>query len=176
MGVLKDVLSISGQGGLFKFISQGRNGVIVESLESKKRMNASASFKISALEDIAIFTDEEELPLEEVMKKIYQKEEGKKCINHKSPNDELIAYFVDIIPDYDKDRVYVSDMKKVYKWYNILVNNDMLNFDADTEDKVKDEKEEKKEEKKEVNEKTKEEKVPEKKKGNSNAGNKKTTA
>ncbi len=150
MGVLKDVLSISGQGGLFKFISQGRNGIIVESIENNKRMNASASFKISALEDIAVFTEEEEIPLEEVMKKIYDKEAGKPCINHKADNEELKSYFNSIIPDYDRERVYVSDMKKVVKWYNILINNQMLDFEA--EDK-KEQEAEGKEEKQHVEEK-----------------------
>jgi len=149
MGVLKDVLSISGQSGLFRFISQGRQGVIVESIESKKRMNASASFKISALEDIAIFTEDKELPLEEVMKRIYQKEQAKSCINHKSPTDELVTYFKEIVPDYDQDRVYVSDMKKVCKWYNILIENNMLSFEESEEEKEENEESKENEEKEE---------------------------
>jgi hypothetical protein len=132
--MLKDILSISGYGGLFKFISQGRTGIIVESLEDKKRMNASATAKISALEDIAIFTDTEDKPLKDVFKAIYEKENGKESINHKSSADELKNYFSDILPDYDRDRVYVSDIKKVINWYNILHKFDLLNFSDETEE------------------------------------------
>jgi uncharacterized protein DUF6852/uncharacterized protein DUF5606 len=149
--MLKDILSISGHGGLFKFISQGRTGIIVESLEDKKRMNASASAKISALEDIAIFTDTEDLPLKDVFKAIFDKTNGEAAINHKSSADELKKYFAEILPDYDRDRVYVSDIKKVINWYNILQKSEMLNFDEEETDEV--------EEKAEVKEK----KTPEKK-------------
>ena len=149
--MLKDILSISGQGGLFKFISQGRSGVIVESLETKKRMNASAATKISALEDIAIFTDVEDKPLKDVFKAIFEKENGGVAINHKSSANELKDYFVNILPDYDRDRVYVSDIKKVINWYNILHKLEMLNFDEEEQentDDAKEAKEEKVEEKK----------------------------
>ncbi|MCB2195186.1 MAG: DUF5606 domain-containing protein [Bacteroidetes bacterium] len=150
--MLKDILSISGYGGLFKFISQGRNGIIVESLEDKKRMNASATAKISALEDIAIFTETEDIPLKDVFKAISEKENGGEAIKHKSSADELKSYFEEVLPDYDRDRVYVSDIKKVVQWYNILHKFDMLNFDEEEETEEKQEEvnaEEKKEEKKE---------------------------
>ncbi len=129
--MLKDILSISGHGGLFKFISQGRTGIIVESLEDQKRMNASATAKISALEDIAIFTDTEDVPLKDVFKAIFDKENGEAAINHKSSADELKKYFADALPDYDRDRVYVSDIKKVINWYNILHKFEMLNFEEE---------------------------------------------
>ncbi len=142
--MLKDILAISGYGGLFKFISQGRTGIIVESLEDNKRMNASATAKISALEDIAIFTDIDDIPLKDVFKAIYEKENGGISINHKSSADELKNYFAEILPDYDRDRVYVSDIKKVISWYNILHKFEMLNFDENNEEQgtedVKDEK------------------------------------
>lgn len=150
--MLKDILSISGYGGLYKYISQGRNGIIVESLEDKSRMNASASAKISALEDIAIFTDTEDLPLKDVFKKISEKENGGLAIAHKSSANELKSYFAEVLPDYDRDRVYVSDIKKVINWYNILHKFEMLNFEE--EEEVKEE---------EVKEEAKEEKVPTKK-------------
>lgn len=95
---LKDILSISGYGGLFKFVSQGRNGIIVEGIEDKKRMHAHASAKISALEDIAIYTDDEEVALGEVFNRIYEKENGKSTISHKSSNEELKKYFAEILP------------------------------------------------------------------------------
>jgi len=149
--MLKDILSISGHSGLFKFISQGRHGIIVESLENKKRMNASATAKISALEDIAIFTDTEDIALNDVFKAIYEKEDGGEAISHKSSADELKSYFEEILPDYDRDRVYVSDIKKVIQWYNQLHKLEMLNFEeeeeeAKEEDKKTDEKEQKEEE------------------------------
>jgi hypothetical protein len=132
--MLKDILSISGYGGLFRFISQGRTGIIVESLEDQKRMNANANAKISALEDIAIFTDIEDMPLKDVFKAVFDKENGGASINHKSSANELKKYFEEVLPDYDRDRVYVSDIKKVINWYNILHKFEMLNFDEEVEE------------------------------------------
>ncbi len=131
---LKDILAISGKPGLFKFISQGRNGIIVESLTDNKRIHAPATAKISALEDIAIFTDEEEVPLHDVFKKINEKENGGKTIDHKSNPEELKSYMTDVLPNYDRDRVYVSDLKKLYQWYNILHELDMLTFEEEKTD------------------------------------------
>ena len=131
---LKDILAISGKPGLYKFISQGRNGIIVESLTDNKRIHAPATAKISALEDIAIFTDEEEVSLQDVFKKINEKEEGGKTIAHKSSPEELKSYMVDVLPNYDRDRVYVSDLKKLYQWYNILHDLDMLTFEEEEEE------------------------------------------
>ena len=157
--MLKDILSISGYGGLFKFISQGRTGIIVESLEDKKRMNASATVKISALEDIAIFADTEDIPLKDVFKAIFEKENGGASINHKSSANELKDYFAEVLPEYDRDRVYVSDIKKVINWYNTLHKFEMLNFEEEEEeteektDEKAEAKEEPKAEKKEEDEK-----------------------
>lgn len=133
---LKDILAISGKPGLFKFISQGRNGIIVESLMDNKRLHAPATAKISALEDIAIFTDEEEVPLKDVFKKIHEKENGDKTIDHKASPDELKAYMEDLLPTYDREKVYVSDLKKLYNWYNILHDLDMLSFDDEEEEET----------------------------------------
>jgi len=131
---LKDILAISGKGGLFKFLSQGRNGIIVESFEDKKRMNVTASSKVSALEDIAVYTDEEEVSLHDVLKAIYEKEEGKSSINHKSDPETLKNYFSEVLPDYDQSRVYVSDIKKIINWYNLLHKHEKLNFDEKDEE------------------------------------------
>ncbi len=131
---LKDILAISGKSGLFKFISQGRNGIIVESFDDHKRMAVPSSAKVSALEDIAIFTDKEEVPLADVFKKIYEKESGKETINHKSSPEELKALLESILPNYDKERVYVSDMKKLVHWYNILVSLNMIDLKEDKEE------------------------------------------
>lgn len=139
---LKEILAISGYGGLFRFISQGRNGVIVEGLTDKKRMNATSSMRVSALEDIAIFTSDKEVPLKEVFRIIFKKEDGKPCIDPKSPNDKLKAYFSEILPDYDQDKVYVSDMKKVFSWYNILLGAQMIDLEEDKEPETAEAKEE----------------------------------
>jgi hypothetical protein len=139
---LKDIMTISGKSGLFKYISQGRNGIIVESFHDKKRTFIHVNTKASSLEDIAIYTEKEEMPLADVFKKIFDKEQGKKTIDHKSSPDELKQYFENILPDYDKDRVYVSDIKKVIYWYNTLANLKLLKFDEKEEKKENEKKEE----------------------------------
>ncbi len=125
---LKDFLAIGGYPGLFKFVSQAKNGIIVESLLDKKRMPAYASAKVSALDDIAIFTETEEVPLSVVFSKIYEKEKGGVALPAKSSPDVLMAYFLEILPDFDKSRVYASDIKKVISWYNILHGLNLLNL------------------------------------------------
>jgi hypothetical protein len=134
---LKDILAISGKGGLFKFISQGRNGIIVESFEDHKRTVVHSSAKVSALEDIAIFTASEEIPLGDVFKKLYDKEGGKPTISHKSSPDELKTLLESILPEYDRERVYVSDMKKLVHWYNLLLSLNLLNPEEETEEEEK---------------------------------------
>jgi hypothetical protein len=117
---VKDLMSISGKGGLFRFLAQARNGVVVESLIDKKRTVAPPSARVSALEDISIFAQEEDVPLADVLMKIHKKENGGAAIDPKSGNEELKAYFTEVLPDYDSDRVYISDIKKVLTWYNLL--------------------------------------------------------
>jgi hypothetical protein len=128
---LKDLMSISGYGGLYRFVSQARNGIIVESLETGKRMNAFATMKVSALEDIAIYTKEKEIPLEEVLVNLHKYEKGGEAISPKSDPDELKDYFSAVLPEYDRERVYVSDIKKVLIWYNLLLKYDLLKFDEE---------------------------------------------
>jgi hypothetical protein len=123
---LKDILSISGKGGLFKFIAQARNGIIVESMEDHKRHVAPATARVSSLDDIAIFTEEEEVPLADIFMSIHKKTEGKACISHKASSNDLKDYFVELVPDYDEERVYISDIKKVFQWYNQLLAHDLL--------------------------------------------------
>ena len=125
--MLKGILAIAGQPGLFKLVSNTKSGFIVESLIDKKRTPAHATSKISALEDIAIFTEEGDVQLQEVIKNIKEKENGGQAISHKASGNDLKAYMRAVLPNYDEDRVYVSDMKKVFQWYNILQENDMLN-------------------------------------------------
>jgi len=134
--ILKDIMAISGQGGLFKFISQARNGIIVESLETGKRMQAFSTMKVNSLKDIAVFTKQEEILLEEVFKKISDKESSGASIDPKSSPEELKSYFLKILPDFDQERVYISDIKKMINWYNILQKHDLLKFEKE-EDKTK---------------------------------------
>lgn len=124
--ILKDILSISGEPGLFRFIAQGKNAIIIEHLETKKRRSAYGSAKVSSLEDIAIFTEKEDLPLGKVFDMIFEKENGGPAIDSKADAGKLKSWFEEILPDYSKDKVYVSDIKKVAQWYNILHNLDLL--------------------------------------------------
>lgn len=124
--VLKDILSISGEQGLFKFIAQGKNAIIVEHVETGRRSSAFSSAKISSLEDISIFTDEEDLLLGKVFDRIFEKESGGPAIDPKSDQDKLKKYFEAIVPEYAKEKVYLSDIKKVILWYNILQRNGLL--------------------------------------------------
>lgn len=136
---LKDILAISGYNGLYRFISQGRNGIIIEGLTDKKRVNAASSSRVSALEDIAIYTTDKEVPLKDIFRSIFQKENGGNAIDPKSSNDKLKAYFETILPEYDKDRVYTSDIKKVLTWYNLLLVEKIIDMeeDAATEEDLK---------------------------------------
>ena len=118
--MLKGILAISGQPGLYKLVAEAKNRIIVESLLTGKRMPASPTAKISSLEDIAVYTQTSDMPLKDVLKKIHEYENGGQAINVKSNDNELKKYFGTIIPDYDKDRVYISDIKKIFIWYNIL--------------------------------------------------------
>jgi hypothetical protein len=134
---LKDILSISGKGGLFKFIAQARNGIVVESIEDNKRHVASATARVSSLDDIAIFTHDEEVPLSDIFMMIHEKSEGKEAMSHKSSADDLKSFFEELVPDYDDERVYISDIKKVFQWYNQLHSHDMLEV-VDKEEGEKD--------------------------------------
>lgn len=127
--MLKEILSISGKPGLQKLISNSSNAIIVESLIDGKRFPAYSNSKIIALEDISIYTESEDMPLKEVFKRIHEKENGQKALSHKEPNEKIITYFNEIVPEYDKDRVYTSDMKKIIQWYNLLTDKGLLDFE-----------------------------------------------
>lgn len=117
---LTGIIAISGRPGLFKVVAQGKNNVIVESLIDNKRFPAYSSDRISALEDISIYTYDEEKPLKEIFLSIHTKENGGEAISHKEDQTKLISYLEEILPNYDKERVYVSDIKKLFQWYNLL--------------------------------------------------------
>ena len=124
--ILKDILSISGEPGLFRFIAQGKNAIIIEHLETKKRSSAYSSAKVSSLEDIAIFTEKEDMPLGKVFDLIHEKENGGPAIDSKADAGKLKVWFEGILPDYSKDKVYTSDIKKLASWYNLLHTLNLL--------------------------------------------------
>jgi len=124
--ILKDILSISGEPGLFRFIAQGKSAIIVEHIMTGKRSSAFSSAKVSSLEDISIFTDNEDLPLGKVFDRIFENETGGPAPDFKSDGKKLKEYFELVVPDYSKDKVYVSDIKKVVQWYNILQGKNLL--------------------------------------------------
>jgi len=131
--VLKDILAISGQPGLYKFIAQGKNAIIIEHIETKKRSSAFGSAKVSSLEEISVFTEDEDMPLGKVFDLIYEKENGGAAIDYKSDPDKLKTYFEEIIPEYDRERVYNSDIRKIIQWYNTLHTLNLLITDAPEE-------------------------------------------
>lgn len=130
--MLETILAISGKPGLFKLVSRGNNNLIVETLDTqKKRFPAFAADKIISLADIAMYTDEKEVPLREVLNNIKAKESGKTTsIDYrKATKDELYAFLGEVLPNFDGDRIYPSDIKKLIQWYNILVENGLTDFD-----------------------------------------------
>ncbi|MFM7565450.1 MAG: DUF5606 domain-containing protein [Flavobacteriales bacterium] len=128
---LKGIISIAGKPGLYKIITQGKSAVIVESLLDKKRSPAYAADKMSAIEDISIFTHEGEVNLTEVFATLYNTSEGKSTINHKVDEKELRSHFEAILPTYDIDRVYLSDIRKVFQWYNLLIKEGLLSVEKE---------------------------------------------
>ncbi|MCH4896133.1 hypothetical protein E0494_05395 [Marinilabiliaceae bacterium JC040] len=133
--MLKNILAITGKPGLYKMVSNNKNAMIVESVSTGKRFPAYTSAQIVALDDIAIYTESEDMPLREVFKLIAEKTNFGPSINHKEKPELLKEYLKDILPEYDEDRVYPSDMKKLFQWYNILQENDLLKVEEEkTED------------------------------------------
>jgi len=133
---LDKILAISGKPGLYEIVTQTRTGAVVQSLIDKKRITVGAHSNISILSEIAIYTLTEEVPLKDVLKKIKDKENGEQTsISHKDGKDTLEEYFFEVLPDYDEDRVYASDIKKVVQWYNLLHKNDLLES-LETEEEV----------------------------------------
>lgn len=124
--ILKDIMAISGEPGLFRFIAQGKNAIIVEHLETKKRSSAYGSAKVSSLEDIAIFTEDEDMPLGKVFDLIHNKTNGGAAIDARNDGSKLKSWFEEILPEYSKDRVYTSDIRKIALWYNILHKLNLL--------------------------------------------------
>ena len=117
---LTGIISISGQPGLFKIIAQSKNGIIIEGLADKKRTNINSTTKVSTLADIGMYTTGDDKPIEEIITAVFEKEKGGPCVNSKADDKEIMAYFAQILPDYDKERVYTSNMRKLFNWYTVL--------------------------------------------------------
>jgi len=122
------IIAVTGKPGLYNVVSQTKTGIVVESLSDKKRFPILSTQNVSLLENIAIFTYEE-VPLLTVFKSIFEKEEGKETINHKESGVKLTSFFAEILPDFDQERVYTSNIKKIVQWYNMLIAAD---FDFST--------------------------------------------
>ena len=136
---LKEILAISGQPGLYKYVAQSTRGVIVESLLDGRRMNASAQSRVSALSEISMFTEGDDIPLADVFTRIYEHAGGKEAISPKSSPEELKAAFAEVLPEYDRERVHVSDIKKCFAWYNTLLQTGFTEFKLPDEDQPSEE-------------------------------------
>lgn len=126
---LSKILSISGKNGLFKLVNQGKNNVIVESLEDGKRTPAFSHDGIATLDNISIFTYDDDVTLESVFQSIYRKENGGATPDFGNDGAKMKTYFEEILPNYDKERVYVSNIKKVYAWYNLLIKHNLIDLE-----------------------------------------------
>lgn len=130
--MLETILAISGKPGLYRLVSHGNRSLVVESMDAaKKRMPVFGTDKVISLADIAMYTDAEEVPLRQVLNAVKEKEQGAASSfpYKKASKDELSAYLAEVLPNFDRDRVYPSDVKKLIQWYNILVENGVTDFD-----------------------------------------------
>ena len=128
---LKKILSIAGKPGLYKLIAQSKNGLIIESLLDGKRMNAFMNEKISSLEEISLFSHDEDVSLQVVLRNMFNQTNGQKTIDNKADDAAVKEFFGQAVPNYDKERVYVSHMRKVIGWYNLLLEKGLLDFTDD---------------------------------------------
>ncbi|MFC5044580.1 DUF5606 domain-containing protein [Aquimarina hainanensis] len=125
---LDKILAISGKPGLYELKAQTRSGFVAESLADGKKLSVNMRHNVSVLSEIAIYTMTEEVPLKEIFRRIQEKENGEQAISHKESKKAIEAYFREVLPDYDEDRVYASDMKKVISWYNIVQSKGITDF------------------------------------------------
>lgn len=123
------IIAVTGKSGLYQVISQSKNAIIAEAIEDKKKIAINAAQNVSLLENIAIYTYEEDLPLLDVFKKISKKADGKNILSHKESANKLTTFFAGVVPNYDVERVYTSNIKKVVQWYNLLIK---VGFDFTT--------------------------------------------
>jgi hypothetical protein len=132
------IISVSGKPGLFQVVSQSKNAIIVESLVDKKRIAVNSTQNVSLLENIAIYTYEEDMPLLEVFKAMSEKTNGAKAISHKESGKKLASFFAEVLPNYDDERVYTSNIKKVIQWFNLLIETgfDFSNTESIAEENI----------------------------------------
>jgi hypothetical protein len=129
---LSKIISISGMSGLFKVIAQGKAGLIVESLADKKRMPVHASSKVSVLDNISMYLSSgDNIAIGDVLKKMYDKQGGAPAPDTKSSDEELVKFFAEVLPDYDKEKVHTSDIRKAILWYNLLQKTDIFTTKAE---------------------------------------------
>lgn len=133
---LTGIISIAGKPGLFKVVAQGKNNLIVESLEDGKKIPAYTSDRVSALEDISIYTYDEDASLVSIFDAIYTKQNGELAPSHKEEKNVLINYLLEILPNYDQERVYFSDIKKIFQWYNLLHSSGNISMEEKEEVKA----------------------------------------
>jgi hypothetical protein len=138
---LDKILAIAGKPGLFALKVQTRTGFVAESLLDGKKVTVGLKSNVSLLSEISVYTNTEEKPLTEIMRAIATKEDNGPAISHKEDNAKLVAYFLEILPDYDQDRVYPSDIKKIVNWYNMLQAKDLVSKEVPAEVEVVAEKE-----------------------------------
>ncbi len=132
---LSKILSISGRPGLYKMVGESKNGLIVESLTDGKKFPVFTHERVSSLKEISIYTETDDISLRKVLKKMEEVLEGKPVDNPKKASGaELKSLFEQVVPDYDQEAVYVSDIKKVFTWYNLLLEKDMLDFPDEEEE------------------------------------------
>ena len=134
---IEGIINVSGKPGLHKIVSQGKNSVIVESLTDQKRMPIYSNTPANSLEEIGIYTYDDTLPLVDVFTNIAKNTRCNSCISHKESKKELVSYFREVLPDYDEDRVYISDIKKVFQWYNALHQAGLVELRKDEKTKKK---------------------------------------
>jgi hypothetical protein len=156
--MLKEILAVSGKPGLFRLVSKGKNLLVIESLTDKKRFPAYARDKVISLADISVYTTDDEVSIRKIFTAVKEKEAGKNISIDlvKSKPDELRAYFAEILPDFDRERVYASDIKKMLKWYDLLIAHGFTDFSEEEKPEIEEtpEKEEVTEEKEEAKPKT----------------------
>ena len=133
---LEKIISVAGKPGLYEVLTQTRTGILAASLIDGKKITVSARENVSLLSEIAIYTLAEEMPLGQVFQKIFDSLSGASALSHKSSKDELEAFFFDILPEYDEDRVYASDIKKVVQWYNVLIDKGVTDFSTQDDSEI----------------------------------------
>lgn len=130
---LSKILSIAGKPGLYSMVSSTKNGVLVESLVDGKRIPAFSHERISSLEEISVFTEIEDVPLKQIFHSMYNITNQQQALSHKSSTTELAAFFESVLPEYDRDRVYASDIKKIVQWYNLLQAKGLIDLEEPTD-------------------------------------------